>query len=138
MMDRTATPIAMTAMIPIPVRPCAVVLALLPLAGGCTPTGAVTGAGVAVDLVSLTSTRKTVVDHVVSGLTGKDCSSVSFSETGDYCPEKVVVDRSNIYCYRTLADVECHHIPDPYRNGDRALASPPPVIKPANQRTPFD
>lgn len=125
-------------MTPFFIRPCAVVLALLPLAGGCTPTSMVTGAGAAVDLVSLTSTRKTVVDHVVSGLTGKDCSSVSFSQTGDYCPEKVVVDRSNLYCYRTLADVECHHIPDPYRNGDRALASPPPVIKPANQRTPFD
>lgn len=119
-------------------RPGLVLLALLPLAAGCTPLGMVGGAAATVDLVSLNSTRKTLMDHAASGLTGRDCSVISFSETGEYCPEKVVVDRSDIYCYRTLADVECHHIPDPYRNGDRALASPPPVRKPANQRTPFD
>ncbi len=121
-----------------PSRSGLVLLALLPLAGACTPVAMVGMGTAAADGVSLTSTRKTLVDHAVSGLTGKDCSVVSFSETGDYCPEKVVVDRSDVYCYRTLADVECHHIPDPYRNGDRALASPPPVRKPANQRTAFD
>lgn len=122
-----------------PPRPGLVLLALLPLAAGaCTPVSIVGVGAAAADGVSLTSTRKTLVDHAVSGLTGKDCSIVSFSESGDYCPEKVVVDRSDVYCYRTLADVECHHIPDPYRNGDRALASPPPVRKPANQRTAFD
>lgn len=103
-------------------------LAALPL-GGCTPA-AVATAAVGADLVSLTSTKKTIGDHIVSAATGEDCSSVTFTETGRYCPEKVVVDRSRLYCYRTLADVECHHIPDPYKNGATALASPPPDLKP--------
>lgn len=114
-------------------------LVALPLMAGCAAPLAVVATGAAAaEGTSLTSTKKSLADHVVSGLTGQDCSVVSFTETGNYCPEKVVVDRSNLYCYRTLADVECHHIPDPYRNGDRALASPPPVRKPANQRTAFD
>lgn len=79
---------------------------------------------------AINATKKTEVDHIVSAATGEDCSIISFYETGDYCPEKVVVDRSNIYCYRTLADVDCHFLPDPYRNGAVALASPPPVRKP--------
>jgi hypothetical protein len=81
-------------------------------------------------MVSLTSTKKTLGDHVVSGATGEDCSVISFTETGSYCPERVTVDRSRLYCYRTLADVECHNIPDPYRNGNVALASPPPDRRP--------
>lgn len=97
--------------------------------GGCTLTplgGSLAGA----DLVTLNATKKTIGDHVVSAATGRDCSVISFEQTGDYCPDKVVVDRSRVYCYRTLADVECHHIPDPYRNGNTALASPPPDIRP--------
>lgn len=97
--------------------------------GGCTltPLGA---ASLGADVVSLNATKKTIGDHVVSAATGRDCSSIAFTETGSYCPEKVAVDRSRVYCYRTLADVECHHIPDPYKNGYTALASPPPDIKP--------
>lgn len=105
-------------------------LAGLPV-GGCVVTpAAVAVAGTGASLVSLTSTKKTLGDHVASAATGKDCSTISFTETGDYCPEKVTVDRSRVYCYRTLADVECHHIPDPYKNGYTALASPPPDIRP--------
>ena len=108
----------------------ALVVATLPR-GGCVITpAAVTVAGTGAGLVSLTSTKKTLGDHVASAATGKDCSSITFTETGQYCPDKVVVDRSKVYCYRTLADVDCHHIPDPYKNGYTALASPPPDIRP--------
>lgn len=96
------------------------------LAGCTSPLGlAVAGA----DVVTLNSTKKTIGDHIVSAATGRDCSILSFEKDGDYCPDKVEVDRSRLYCYRTLADVECHHIPDPYRNGNTALASPPPDIR---------
>lgn len=110
-----------------PGRTAALLTAILALAG-CTLTplgGAVVGA----DIVTLNATKKTIGDHVASAATGKDCSIISFTQSGDYCPDKVVVDRSRLYCYRTLADVECHHIPDPYKNGNTALASPPPDIK---------
>lgn len=94
--------------------------------GGCAVPAAVTGTYLAAEGTSLNSTKKTLADHLVSAATGEDCSTLSFTNTGTYCPEKVVVDRSRVYCYRTLADVDCHHIPDPYKNGNTALASPAP------------
>ncbi|RUQ70848.1 hypothetical protein [Azospirillum doebereinerae] len=97
--------------------------------GGCSSPPPLVPTLIGVDMIALNATKKTVGDHIVSAATGRDCSIISFSESGDYCPDKVVVDRSRVYCYRTLADVECHHIPDPYRNGHMALASPPPDIR---------
>lgn len=94
---------------------------------GCTSPLGLAAAGA--DVVTLNATKKTIGDHLVSAATGRDCSILSFEQSGDYCPDKVEVDRSRVYCYRTLADVECHHIPDPYRNGNTALASPPPDIR---------
>lgn len=100
--------------------------AVMALAGCTSPLGL---AAAGADVVTLNATKKTIGDHVVSAATGRDCSIISFEQTGDYCPDKVVIDRSRVYCYRTLADVDCHHIPDPYRNGSAALASPPPDIR---------
>ncbi len=94
---------------------------------GCTSPLGLAAAGA--DVVTLNATKKTIGDHIVSAATGRDCSILSFEKDGDYCPDKVEVDRSRLYCYRTLADVECHHIPDPYRNGNTALASPPPDVR---------
>ncbi|MDQ2104652.1 hypothetical protein [Azospirillum isscasi] len=105
----------------------ALALVAVPL-GGCS--GPMMVASVGADLASVTSTKKTLGDHLVSAATGRDCSAIVFSETGQYCPEKQYVDRSRLYCYRTLADVDCHHIPDPFKNGHTALASPPPDLKP--------
>lgn len=99
---------------------------------GCTSPLGLAAAGA--DVVTLNATRKTIGDHLVSAATGRDCSIISFEQSGDYCPDKVEVDRSRVYCYRTLADVECHHIPDPYRNGNTALASPPPDIRTVPRR----
>ncbi|CAO3413938.1 hypothetical protein [Azospirillum endophyticum] len=106
----------------------AVLLALPVMAlAGCTSPLGLAAAGA--DVVTLNATKKTIGDHIVSAATGRDCSILSFEKDGDYCPDKVEVDRSRLYCYRTLADVECHHIPDPYRNGNTALASPPPDVR---------
>lgn len=99
---------------------------MMALAGCTSPLGL---AAAGADVVTLNATKKTIGDHIVSAATGRDCSILSFEKDGDYCPDKVEVDRSRLYCYRTLADVECHHIPDPYRNGNTALASPPPDIR---------
>ncbi|WP_247883545.1 hypothetical protein [Azospirillum sp. B21] len=99
---------------------------------GCTSPLGLAAAGA--DVVTLNATKKTIGDHLVSAATGRDCSIISFEQSGDYCPDKVEIDRSRVYCYRTLADVECHHIPDPYRNGNTALASPPPEIRTVPRR----
>jgi len=116
-------------------RAMVLVLAAAPALSACWPLGV---AVTATEFGSLNTTKKTLGDHVVSGVTGRNCSVISLEETGQYCPEEVVVDRSNVYCYRTLADVNCHYIPDPYKNGHTALASPPPVRKPIEQKGWFD
>lgn len=112
--------------------------AALPLAGlllaGCwtpsPPMATLQLATGAADVASLGATKKTLSDHVATGILGRDCSVVTYEQTGTYCPQEYEVDRSNIYCYRTLADVNCHYLPDPYKNGQTALASPAPVRKP--------
>lgn len=106
------------------------------LAGCAGPEMAVASA--TVGLATFTSTKKTLPDHIVSATTGRDCSIISWTETGVYCPEQVVVDRSNLYCYRTLGGVDCHNLPDPYKNSQTALASPPPVRKTVSQKSMFD
>lgn len=106
------------------------------LAGCAGPEVAVVSA--AAGLATFTSTKKTMTDHVVSAATGRDCSLISWTETGVYCPEQVVVDRSNLYCYRTLGGVDCHNLPDPYKNSQTALASPPPLRKAVSQKSMFD
>lgn len=75
---------------------------------------------------SLTATKKLPPDHIASWVMGRDCSVISLEATGDYCPDKREIDRSRLYCYKTLGDVDCHERPDLYRNSDRPLASPPP------------
>ena len=114
-------------------RIAALTLASSLLAGCWTPSvpmSTVTLATGAADFASLNASKKTLGDHVASGILGRDCSSVTYEQTGSYCPEQVTIDRSNVYCYRTLADVNCHYLPDPYKNGHTALASPPPVRTP--------
>lgn len=94
--------------------------------GGCSD-GGLAATGVASTYV-LSNTGKLPTDHLVSAVTGRDCSVLALEKTGYYCPPKIVVDRSGLYCYRTLAGVDCHESPDPYRNGHLALATPAPVL----------
>ncbi len=104
---------------------------------GCAGPEAIV-ASTAISMATFTSTKKTLPDQVASAFTGRDCSIISWTETGDYCPEQVVVDRSNLYCYKTLAGVDCHTLPDPYKNSQTSLASPPPVRKTISQKGLFD
>ncbi len=114
------------------------VLAMLPLGGCGLGPKALTAASTALSLTTLQNTRKTIGDHVVSAATGRDCSILKLEATGEYCPETLVADRSNVYCYRTLADVDCHNLPDPYKNSHRALGSPPPVLRSVDGKGWFD
>ncbi|MBI1206812.1 MAG: hypothetical protein GC191_05930 [Azospirillum sp.] len=97
---------------------------------GCGDGGAnfaTIGGGIATSTLVFGATKKLPPDFIASWVTGRDCSIVSFDQTGHYCPPNIVVDRSSLYCYRTLAGVDCHQTPDPYQNGNTALASPPPL-----------
>jgi hypothetical protein len=97
------------------------IAALAMLAGAC---GAPELAMVAASTTVLVATDKTLTDHAVSLATGKDCSIVGYERDRTYCrphPPTVEVTSEPLYCYRTLADIECHANPAPY--GDTRSAT---------------
>lgn len=70
--------------------------------------------GVALDGFSLINTGKTIDDHVISLVTGKDCSIVRASQGGPYCvdiPPPVPQVAVTSYCYKSLASVSCFAAP---------------------------
>jgi hypothetical protein len=95
--------------------------------GGCAVTPLM--AWGAVEEGALTSTKKLLPDHIASAIVGRDCSAISLTETGEYCPTPVEVDRSNLYCVRTLGDVNCYEKTARPRNVAPSVASPPPVFR---------
>lgn len=73
--------------------------------GGPFPTLAV------VDGATIMATDKTVVDHIVSFTSGKNCSTVRKEQGMYYCEEDEPKDTTKIYCYRTLGGVSCYEKP---------------------------
>ncbi|MTJ82745.1 MAG: hypothetical protein F8N37_17290 [Telmatospirillum sp.] len=69
---------------------------------------------VLVDAASLINTHKTIDDHLISLLTGMDCSTVRASKGDHYClepPEQKPVYIRTTYCYKSLAKVTCYDQP---------------------------
>ncbi|NQV85153.1 MAG: hypothetical protein HQ494_15185 [Rhodospirillales bacterium] len=85
------------------------VLATLAFLGGCS---AVPGFA-QVQGAFVVGTDKTMEDHVVSLVSGKNCSTVRREKDLTYCVEDEPVIKQNIYCYKTLATVTCYDRPDP-------------------------
>jgi len=79
---------------------------------------------IALDVVSIINTDKTLVDHVVSLSTGRDCSTIRKIDGKSYC-KKDPVPEPPLYCYRTLASVSCYRTPDPYNTGAQTVDWPP-------------
>ncbi len=79
---------------------------------------------VALDVVSIINTDKTLIDHVVSLSTGRDCSTIRKIDGKSYC-KKDAVPETPLYCYRTLAAVSCYRTPDPYNTGAQTVDWPP-------------
>ncbi len=82
------------------------------------------------EALSLINTRKTMGDHVVGWITGKDCSSPR-AERGDaYCID--IPDRPapppQVYCYSTLARPTCYS--QPYNEGNDRLIGFVPASTP--------
>ncbi len=91
---------------------------LLLTAAGCSPYLA--GAS----LISLNTTRKTLMDHAVSYATGMDCSTIAFERGNPYCVDEVTapVEGPVYHCYQTLGEVSCYAEPDPFQNDDRPVS----------------
>jgi len=97
---------------------------LLPIlsVSACGPLVSASAPGLAeVDVLSLMGTEKTVVDHLVSLSSGKDCSAVRREKGQYYCKEDEPRIEQNIYCYNTLGSVTCYTKPDPYGAGQRKV-----------------
>lgn len=91
----------------------AAVLVLLILSA-CTPFGIAEGASTMI-------TDKTVTDHIISWTSGKNCSSVRYTQGMTYCEEDEPNPAPNVYCYRTLGDISCYERPDPYDGSYRKV-----------------
>ena len=105
------------------------------LLGGCSlmesPTSLATAG---VSTVLLINTGKTLADHAVSYAIDEDCGIVNYEKTRHYCrdwPEATVRAEPELYCYKTLAQVECHAQPEPYGNKETLVGIRPAWPTPA-------
>jgi hypothetical protein len=87
--------------------------------GGCA---AAIGAG------TVAATDKTPVDHLVSLVTGKDCSVVRRQRGSTYCVEDEITPPVRVHCYPTLGEATCYAEPDPFPGGQRKLGSEQPAV----------
>jgi len=67
-----------------------------------------------VEGVSLMGSDKTLVDHMVSMGSGKNCSTVRKEMGLTYCEEDMPLIKQNIYCYRDLGGVTCYDRANPH------------------------
>lgn len=97
-------------------------LMCLVLVSGCGGLAASGTPGLAqIDFLTVMGTDKTIVDHVVSASSGKNCSSVRLEKGEYYCEEDEPKITQNIYCYRTLASVTCYDRADPHKGRHRKV-----------------
>lgn len=73
------------------------------------------------DALTVIGTDKTIVDHVVSINSGKNCSTVRREQGLHYCEEDEPAVNPHVYCYNTLGRVTCYDRPDPHANGAHKL-----------------
>ena len=100
--------------------------------GGCTGPLAATGVpglGQA-DALTVIGTDKTLVDHVVSFSSGKNCSFIRTERGLHYCDEDDPVVNPEVYCYNTLGSVACYTRPDPHHGRHQTPgANDPNLVK---------
>lgn len=66
------------------------------------------------DAIVLINTDKTLIDHTVSMISGRDCSTIRAQNAGPYCQDKEPprpLPSQPVYCYRSLASVNCYESP---------------------------
>jgi hypothetical protein len=89
----------------------------LPL-GGCETMGVLPAAAIAgtVEGVSLNQTGKTASDHLVSAITGEDCSVLRYTKNGKYCltDAEIAAEQARLHrpyegtCYKVRGNVACY------------------------------
>ncbi|BAE50144.1 hypothetical protein [Paramagnetospirillum magneticum] len=82
------------------------------------------------EALSLINTHKTMGDHVIGWITGKDCSSPRAERGEGYCrdwPDRPSPP-AQVYCYSTLARPTCYS--QPYNEGNDRLIGFVPASTP--------
>jgi hypothetical protein len=90
---------------------------------------------VILDGLSVINTQKTLDDHLVSLITGKDCSTVRASRGDHYCEDKPAIGPSVVritFCYKSLAAVTCYDRPFE-RDADRLVGTRIDIVPVAPQ-----
>jgi hypothetical protein len=85
---------------------------------GCEAIGVLPAAGIAatVEGVSLNASGKTVSDHLVSAVTGEDCSVLRYTKNGEYCmtEAEIAAEEARLHrpyegtCYKVRGNVACY------------------------------
>jgi hypothetical protein len=85
---------------------------------GCEAIGVLPAAGIAatVEGVSLNASGKTVSDHLVSAITGDDCSVLRYTKNGKYCLTEAEIAAAEARlrrpyegtCYKVRGNVACY------------------------------
>lgn len=93
-------------------------LALSLSLGGCQTLGFLPAVAIAgtVEGVSLNQTGKTASDHLVSAITGEDCSVLRYTKNGKYCltDAEIAAEEARLHrpyegtCYKVRGNVACY------------------------------
>ncbi len=110
------------------------IIALM-LLSGCS------GYGIA-EVISTTTTGKTIPDHLVSVGSGKHCSTARYQNGLTYCKEdEKNLKQTHLYCYPTLGRATCYDRPDPFDPRNQRMdrdahnyGTPPPTMPTINLR----
>ncbi len=93
------------------------------LLSGCTMTEAMLASA---SIATFVQTDKTMTDHVVSYVSGDDCSILHTQDGGEYCrdttegPKDASVAQQT-YCYRTLGGIDCYMQEDPKASSTQVI-----------------
>jgi hypothetical protein len=114
------------------------VLLLLPGLAGCAGYGA--EAAGALEVTSIATFGRGVVDLGVSAVTGKDCSVVRLDKGQNYCAPKERLPKPPEFCTNTLGTVQCWANPEAFAVLPHQLADAPALnqdqVKDLNARWP--
>lgn len=82
------------------------------------------------EIISLVNTHKTMGDHVMSWMSGRDCSTPRMERDGTYCTDRPgrPAPPQQVYCYGSLARPSCYA--QPYNEGNDRLIGFVPASAP--------
>jgi hypothetical protein len=100
---------------------------------GCQAAGFLPPAAIAatVEGVSLNASGKTVSDHLVSAITGDDCSVLRYTKNGKYCltNAEIAAEEARLHrpyegtCYKVRGNVACYDQADATHTSETTVYS---------------